>query len=184
VVRVVGSVGLLALVRWRRVAVGRGAAWVSWVVLLAVAAALAVPGGDAGSGGSDGGAARINNADGRAVPAAALATISHALGAGDRAYWVVRGPAGYAAESPGQRLSARFGPKGVDVRSGLAWLRWRLEGYGSGRQFHRIAPVAPRAHRNRVVYARAGLTEWYVNGPLGLEQGSRSRGSQPRPGAD
>jgi hypothetical protein len=34
-----------------------------------------------------------------------------------------------------------------------------------------VRPVAPRMLDNRVVYSRAGLQEWYVNGPLGLEQG-------------
>lgn len=38
---------------------------------------------------------------------------------------------------------------------------------------HPIAaePVAPQARGNRVEYARDGVTEWYLNGPLGLEQG-------------
>lgn len=31
--------------------------------------------------------------------------------------------------------------------------------------------VAPQARGNRVEYARDGITEWYLNGPLGLEQG-------------
>ena len=29
----------------------------------------------------------------------------------------------------------------------------------------------PRVHGNRIEYKRNGLTEWYVNGPLGLQQG-------------
>ena len=35
----------------------------------------------------------------------------------------------------------------------------------------RRSNVAPRASANRVTYAHAQLSEWYVNGPLGLEQG-------------
>ena len=31
--------------------------------------------------------------------------------------------------------------------------------------------VRPSVKANRVTYARAGLSEWYLNGPLGLEQG-------------
>jgi hypothetical protein len=48
-----------------------------------------------------------------------------------------------------------------------------------------MAPAAsaiPSAHMNRVEYRRAGLTEWYINGPAGLEQGftvnKRPLGSQ------
>jgi uncharacterized repeat protein (TIGR01451 family) len=32
-------------------------------------------------------------------------------------------------------------------------------------------PIAPEASTNRVEYHRGSLTEWYVNGPVGLEQG-------------
>jgi hypothetical protein len=34
-----------------------------------------------------------------------------------------------------------------------------------------LSPVEPRARANRVEYPRGPLTEWYVNGPLGLQQG-------------
>ena len=34
-----------------------------------------------------------------------------------------------------------------------------------------VAPAAPTARANRVSYRRGPLTEWYANGPLGLEQG-------------
>ena len=34
-----------------------------------------------------------------------------------------------------------------------------------------VLPSSPHAQANRVAYAHAGLSEWYVNGPLGLEQG-------------
>ncbi len=36
---------------------------------------------------------------------------------------------------------------------------------------HRVKAVAPQAKANRVEYRRDGITEWYENGPLGLEQG-------------
>ena len=42
-------------------------------------------------------------------------------------------------------------------------------GYGSS--LSALGDAAPRAKANRVVYERAGLSEWYANGPLGLEQG-------------
>ncbi|MGH2542798.1 MAG: hypothetical protein ACRDIB_08375, partial [Ardenticatenaceae bacterium] len=31
--------------------------------------------------------------------------------------------------------------------------------------------VPPKAERNQVTYQRGTLNEWYVNGPLGLQQG-------------
>jgi len=34
-----------------------------------------------------------------------------------------------------------------------------------------VEAVAPQASLNRVEYRHGALTEWYVNGPMGLEQG-------------
>jgi hypothetical protein len=48
-------------------------------------------------------------------------------------------------------------------------MRLRAFGYGSLRQ--RLPAVAPREVADQVVYAHAGVREWYANGPLGLEQG-------------
>jgi hypothetical protein len=50
---------------------------------------------------------------------------------------------------------------------------WKMAlcGYGYGVVLKPPKTVAPRAKLNRVEYDRGGLTEWYVNGPAGLEQG-------------
>ena len=47
----------------------------------------------------------------------------------------------------------------------------RLEAYGRGDVLAAVPPVAPTGNANRVEYRRAALTEWYLNGPMGLEQG-------------
>jgi hypothetical protein len=44
-------------------------------------------------------------------------------------------------------------------------------GYGYGDALNPVRAVAPQANANRVEYRRDGVTEWYENGPLGLEQG-------------
>jgi hypothetical protein len=111
-----------------------------------------------------------------ASPAAALAQargqISASLGADDPAYRVHRlGPHGLRALSAPQRLSPRFGSSGVTLRSGEALLGLRLTAFGFGRSLHTPDAVPPRAAANRVSYVRGGLTEWYANGPLGIEQG-------------
>ena len=59
-------------------------------------------------------------------------------------------------------MSASFGARGTLVRAGGATFGLHLLGYG---------PVDPRAHANRVAYEHGAITEWYSNGPLGLEQG-------------
>jgi hypothetical protein len=46
-----------------------------------------------------------------------------------------------------------------------------LQAYGYGDALKAVQAVTPEANLNRVEYRRGSLTEWYVNGPIGLEQG-------------
>jgi FG-GAP repeat len=124
-----------------------------------------------------GASARATAPPAAALPAAAQAQaargqISASLGADDPAYRVHRlGPHAFRALSAPQRLSARFASSGVTLRSGDAKLGLRLSAFGFGGSLHTPDAVAPRAAANRITYVRRGLTEWYANGPLGIEQG-------------
>lgn len=79
-----------------------------------------------------------------------------------------------SAVHPSRDMHARFDRDGVRVGTrlgddALASLRLRALGRGDG-----LSPVAqarPVADGNRVTFARSGLTEWYVHGPAGIEQG-------------
>jgi hypothetical protein len=76
--------------------------------------------------------------------------------------------------SPAQRLRAELSPEGVQItntavggaRGGLA-----LVGFGCEQQRAAVRAAVPRAVDNRGAYDRGELVEWYVSGPLGLEQG-------------
>jgi hypothetical protein len=46
-----------------------------------------------------------------------------------------------------------------------------LLSYGYGDAMRNASKAVPQASQNRVEYKRGGLTEWYENGPLGVEQG-------------
>ncbi len=105
------------------------------------------------------------------LPLAAQGPVSAALGAPGAAYQIVASDGGFAAASSAQRLSVRFGRSGVSVSSGATRVGLSLQAVGYGTSLRALGEVAPRVKANRVVYARAGLSEWYVNGPLGLEQG-------------
>src|SRR5262249_7110603 len=59
-----------------------------------------------------------------------------------------------------ESLSARANISGVALR-----------GYGYGEKLRAASVVAPHSAANRIEYRHDGLTDWYVNGPLGLEQG-------------
>ena len=97
--------------------------------------------------------------------------MSAAVGADNPAYRVRASNGGFAATSPAMGLSLHFGRSGVSVSSGATRVGLSLQAVGYGTSLSPLNPVAPRLQANRVVYARAGLSEWYVNGPLGLEQG-------------
>ncbi len=105
------------------------------------------------------------------LPLLARAPVSAALGSEEAAYAVAGSAAGLQAANPAQHLHARFGRAGVSVGSGALDENLRLNAVGYGNSLRAVGERAPSARDNRVLYARGGLSEWYVNGPLGVEQG-------------
>ncbi len=105
------------------------------------------------------------------LPLAAQGPVSATLGSNSPAYRVRAYGDGFRASSPAQRLSSSFLTSGVSVTSGATHVRLSLRGVGYGSSLAALAAVAPKAHGNRVDYVRPGLSEWYANGPAGLEQG-------------
>jgi phage gpG-like protein len=102
---------------------------------------------------------------------AAQGQISAALGADEHAYRVSSTAGGFTASNPGQSLRARFGRSGIVVSSRGSEVGLGLRAVGYGNSLTPVGEVTPTAKANRVTYAHAGLSEWYANGPLGLEQG-------------
>lgn len=107
------------------------------------------------------------------LPAAAQSSISATLGRDVPSYRVRARGAVLEAENPQQRLTADFTSTGVEVHTSNTTWKLALRGYGRGGDVQPIDndKAAPQARGNRVEYRRGPLTEWYVNGPLGLEQG-------------
>ncbi len=105
------------------------------------------------------------------LPLLARAPVSAALGSEETAYAVAGSAAGLRADNPAQHLHARFRRAGVAVGSGALEETLRLTAVGYGGSLRAVGERAPSARANRVLYARGGLSEWYLNGPLGLEQG-------------
>jgi hypothetical protein len=121
----------------------------------------------------DGGKPQVAGAGGTSMPAAAQPGISAALGRDDSRYQVhpAKRDGGFRAENPQQGLKAEFTRQGIEVRSGTAQWGLALRGYGYGDALRAVTAASPQASANRVQYRRGALTEWYVNGPIGLEQG-------------
>jgi len=142
-----GSLGLLAVIVAVQAAAGSG------VTLARTGSA----GGDRSGWGS--------------VSAEARGPVSSALGGVEAAYSVGRVDGGLATGSAGQGLRAWFGAGGVTVGSGGWSFGLRVAAVGYGRSLRPVRAVVPEPQGNRVSYRRAGISEWYSNGPAGLEQG-------------
>jgi trimeric autotransporter adhesin len=105
------------------------------------------------------------------LPAGAQGPISAALGKDDSGYWLRQNGEGFRGENQRQALSMVFTKQGTEINSHNQ--RWALEtrAYGYGTALLPVKEAVPQANANRVEYRRDGITEWYENGPLGLEQG-------------
>ncbi len=105
------------------------------------------------------------------LPIDAQARISAVLGRDQRVYHVR--PEGEAMHlvNPSHGLKAKLTAEGVEIASAGTRIQLRLRGVGRGAKLEALGPTKPAAKANRIEYRRMGLAEWYVNGPLGLEQG-------------
>ena len=106
----------------------------------------------------------------RLLPAGALAPVSAALGQAQGAYHLTSSAGVLYGHNPAQDLHVAFDRDGARVRTRGVQLALSVRAGGYGSTLRPLAQTTPRASANRAVYARAGLTESYVNGPLGVEQ--------------
>ncbi|HEX7609492.1 MAG TPA: FG-GAP repeat protein, partial [Solirubrobacteraceae bacterium] len=116
--------------------------------------------------------ARVSSGGGLvALPPGARAVASAALGAARAGYQAGRSGRAFTARNAPQGFAARFSTAGVTLGAGALTVGLHLRAVGYGSSPGGVGRARPRARSNRVVYRRAGLSEWYANGPLGLEQG-------------
>lgn len=122
---------------------------------------------------TDSSAGRSEKAVSHEIPTGAQSVVSATLGNSDQRYRANASLGGYATANPANHLAAQYSADGVEIRSQNANLDFEFQSWGYGERTANdgTAPVAPIANANRVEYRRGALTEWYVNGPLGLEQG-------------
>jgi hypothetical protein len=105
------------------------------------------------------------------LPRSAQPSISSALGRDTASYHARPAADGFDAYNSHEKLTTHFSSDGVEAVSGDARWKWSFVGYGYGDSLRVRNRVAPQAAANRVEYRHGSLTEWYVNGPVGLEQG-------------
>jgi hypothetical protein len=105
------------------------------------------------------------------LPLSLQYTVSEAMGRNQSAYHPERQPDGLLAATPAQGYSTHFGVEGMTLSVGQSRLQMQLTGLGYGERLTPVAAALPTGRDNRVQYRRGNVTEWYVNGPLGLQQG-------------
>jgi len=109
------------------------------------------------------------------IPAALLPQMNTDLAADDPAYAIASlagAPATLRAADSSLRTTATFTSAGITIagRGGASW-HLRLAAVGDGALTAPVVETAPVADGTRVTYRHGDLTEWYVNGPVGIEQG-------------
>ncbi len=105
------------------------------------------------------------------LPVSAQFAISRTLGKADQRYHVRKTAEGLVSHNERAVVSATFTKKGVFIPVGATHWRMALTSVGYGEHRETVATTAPTATENRVEYCRQSITEWYINGPLGLQQG-------------
>jgi hypothetical protein len=109
-----------------------------------------------------------------ALPLAAQPAVSRGLGADQSAFFARRAPAGAVSlRNAPQGLHATLS-SGAIALSGAHGLRLGLSAPALGRGGALVAVsglTAASVDRNRVAFSAAGVSEWFANGPLGVEQG-------------
>jgi hypothetical protein len=105
------------------------------------------------------------------LPIAAQGRISGVLGRGDASYHARVAGSGLALENLRHDFEATFDAEGVRVRAGADRVEIALGSWGFGKTLSPAGHAAPTARDNRIEYRRGPLTEWYVNGPAGLQHG-------------
>ena len=104
-------------------------------------------------------------------------------------YSVLEGLDGFQSFNSAQQLRTDFTANAPQFRSldGFDVARqWELAllRYGYGNALQDVEPAEIAASANRLEYRRGALTEWYVNGPIGIEQGFTLQAPPPGKSAD
>lgn len=111
-----------------------------------------------------------------ALPLEAQTSISTVIGRDDTAYHLTpsaadEATAAYQATNSAQNLQAQFTSEAVLLQSNDQQWDMHLRAWGRGQNLAVLKGAVLQAVDNRIEYQYAELSEWYVNGPYGLQQG-------------
>ncbi len=103
------------------------------------------------------------------VPMALAETGQAGAGASDHSFWPVRRGASLMTQGGG--IHSAFTGSGASLRVAQGALGLSLAAVGRGAHVARVASLAPIQASNQVLYRYGSITEFFKNGPDGLEQG-------------
>jgi hypothetical protein len=103
------------------------------------------------------------------LPARLAAAASTSLGASDPTLWPVR--RGGSVVSRSGRIRGTFTASGVRLGVPQGTLALSFAAVGHGQRLSAVSAVAPSVTKNEVLYRHGSISEFYRNGPFGLEQG-------------
>jgi hypothetical protein len=116
------------------------------------------------------------------LPLQAQAAIAASIGRDQPAYHAHAETSGFRFDNSRHGFTATLTDTGLTLAQGRAIGTLQLTGWGYGTPSKSVRAAALRAaDTNRVEYRRGPLTEWYINGPLGLEQRLTISKPQGRP---
>jgi len=115
------------------------------------------------------------------LPVSVQASISAALGQDNPAYHFQPIADGWRAQHWRQGLECDLKADGLVLRTADHRLAMKLVAWGTPKGLRPVSPSRPQTTANRLAYAHGRLTEWYLNGPLGLEQGFSIEGPPATP---
>ena len=121
------------------------------------------------SGASNSTATAESNA--ASVPTSAQYVISETLGKNDPAYALSASGGGYAVSNAANQYTATVDAGGLQVSTGADAWSLTVQGIGYGDSLQALGTATSTAAANRVEYDYGGVSQWFVNGPLGLQQG-------------
>ena len=103
------------------------------------------------------------------LPVSLAAAASASIGASEHSFWPVRHGASLLTQ--GGAIHSTFTASGAALRVAQGTLGLSLAGVGRGQHLKRVAAVAPSGAAGRILYRHGSISEFYRNGPYGLEQG-------------
>jgi hypothetical protein len=103
------------------------------------------------------------------LPVGLAAAASASIGASERNFWPVRHGASLLTQGGG--IHSTFTASGARLRVAQGTLGLSLTGLGRGQRVEHVATVAPNGAASQILYRHGSISEFYRNGPYGLEQG-------------